>query len=158
MANIAQLIKSDIGLEVACADLGGWDMHVNEDAQMPRLIDELAKSLSAFYADMQEQIKRITLITMTEFGRRVQENSGHGTDHGHGSIMFVMGGGVNGGKVYGEWAGLNKDNLYGPGDLAITTDFRDVLGEMVQKRLLNSDLTVTFPNYKSFRFKGLFKG
>ena len=158
MANVAQLIKADIGLEVACVDLGGWDMHVNEDAQMPRLIDELAKSLSAFYADMQEQIKRITLITMTEFGRRVQENSGHGTDHGHGSIMFVMGGGVNGGKVYGEWAGLNKDNLYGPGDLAITTDFRDVLGEMVQKRLLNSDLTVTFPNYKPFRFKGLFKG
>ncbi len=158
MANIAQLIKADMGLEVACVDLGGWDMHVNEDAQMPRLIDELAKSLSAFYADMQEQIKRITLITMTEFGRRVQENSGHGTDHGHGSIMFVMGGGVNGGKVYGEWAGLNKDNLYGPGDLAITTDFRDVLGEMVQKRLLNSDLAATFPNYKPFRFKGLFNG
>jgi uncharacterized protein (DUF1501 family) len=100
-------------------------------------------------------MKRITLVTMSEFGRRVQENSSHGTDHGHGNVMFVMGGGIKGGKVYGEWPGLGKDNLYGPGDLAITTDFRDVLGEIVQKRLLNSNLAAVFPNYTTFKFRGI---
>lgn len=157
MANVAQLIKAEVGLEVACVDLGGWDTHVQQDTQMPRLIDEFAKSLAAFHADMHDQMKRITLVTMTEFGRRVQENTGKGTDHGHGSVMFLMGGGVNGGKVYGDFPGLSKDNLYGPGDLAITTDFRDVLGEIVQKRLANSNLASVFPNYNTFKFRGVFK-
>ncbi|MBI5652153.1 MAG: DUF1501 domain-containing protein [Chloroflexi bacterium] len=158
LLNIAQLIKSGIGVEVACADLGGWDTHVQQgsaDGQMARLIEELAKTLAAFHADLRDEMKRITLVAMTEFGRRVQENSNRGTDHGHGSAMFVMGGGIKGGKVYGEWPGLGKDNLYGPGDLAITTDFRDVLGEIVQKRLANSDLAQVFPGYKTFKFKGL---
>ena len=149
-----------MGVEVACVDLGGWDTHVQQggaDGQMPRLIDEFAKGLAAFYADMQEQMKRITIVTMTEFGRRLQENNSKGTDHGHGSAMFVMGGGINGGKVYGDWPGLSKDSLYGPGDLAITTDFRDVLGEIVQKRLLNSDLATVFPSYSAFKFRGLVK-
>ena len=158
MLSIAQLIKSGLGVEVACADLGGWDTHVQQggaEGQMARLIDELAQSLAAFYADMRDEMKRITLVTMTEFGRRVQENSNRGTDHGHGSVMFVMGGGIKGGKVYGEWPGLSKDNLYGPGDLAISTDFRDVLGEITQKRLLNTNLASVFPNYKTFKFRGL---
>ncbi len=159
LATVAQLIKSGLGLEVACVDIGGWDTHVQEgtttDGQMPKLISEFANGLAAFYADMQDQMNRITLVTMSEFGRRVQENSSHGTDHGHGNMMFVIGGGINGGKVYGEWPGLSKDNLYGPGDLAITTDFRDVLGEIVQKRLQNANLAAAFPNYATFKFRGI---
>jgi uncharacterized protein (DUF1501 family) len=159
LATVAQLIKSGLGLEVACVDIGGWDTHVQQGSvgqgQMPRLIDEFARGLAAFYADLQDQMNKITVVTMSEFGRRVQENSSHGTDHGHGNVMFVLGGGINGGKVYGEWPGLSKDRLYGPGDLAITTDFRDVLGEIVQKRLLNDNLTAVFPGYTTFKFRGL---
>lgn len=157
LQTVAQLIKSGMGLEVACVDLGGWDTHVQQggaDGQMPRLMDEFSRGLAAFYADMQDEMKRITIVTMTEFGRRLQENTSHGTDHGHGSAMFVMGGGIKGGKVYGDWPGLAKDNLYGPGDLAITTDFRDVLGEIVQKRLASSNLAAVFPNYSTFKFRG----
>ncbi len=162
LATVAQLVKSGLGVEVACVDIGGWDTHVQQGAvgqgQMPRLIDEFARGLAAFYADLQDRMKKITIVTMSEFGRRVQENTSHGTDHGHGNVMFVMGGGIKGGKVYGEWPGLNKDNLYGPGDLAITTDFRDVLGEIVQKRLLNDNLAAVFPGYTAFKFRGLAQG
>ena len=160
MLAIAQLIKSGIGVEVACADLGGWDTHVQQggaEGQQARLADDLAQSIAAFYTDMGDEMKRATLVTMTEFGRRVQENSNRGTDHGHGSAMFVMGDNINGGKVYGEWPGLGKDNLYGPGDLAVSTDFRDVLGEIVQKRLANQNLADVFPNYKTFKFRGVAK-
>lgn len=159
LQSVAQLVKSGMGLEVACVDIGGWDTHVQQgtisDGQMPRLIDEFAKGLAAFYADLQDQMKRIILVTMSEFGRRVQENTSHGTDHGHGNVMFIMGGGINGRKVYGEWPGLGKDNLYGPGDLAITTDFRDVLGEIVQKRLLSSNLGAIFPGYTAYKSRGM---
>lgn len=158
LATVAQLIKSGMGLEVACIDVGGWDTHVQQggtEGQMPRLIDEFAKGLSAFYTDLQDQMKRITIVTMSEFGRRLQENTSHGTDHGHGNVMFVIGGGIKGGKVYGDWPGLDRSNLYGPGDLAITTDFRDVLGEIVQKRLRNPNLAAVFPNYPTFKFRGL---
>ncbi len=157
LQTIAQLIKSGMGLEVACVDFGGWDTHVQQggaDGQMARLLDEFSRGITAFYTDLQDEMKRITIVTMTEFGRRVQENTGHGTDHGHGGVIFVMGGGIKGGKVYGDWPGLGKENLYGPGDLAITTDFRDVLGEIVQKRLGNQNLAAVFPNYKTFKFRG----
>ncbi|MCI0477028.1 MAG: DUF1501 domain-containing protein [Anaerolineales bacterium] len=155
LATVAQLIKADLGLEVACVDLGGWDMHVQEEAQISRLADEFGKGLGAFHADLQDQMKRITLVTMSEFGRRVQENSNRGTDHGHGGVMFALGGNIKGGKVYGDWPSLSKDKLYGPGDLAITTDWRDVLGEIAQKRLGNSNLAAVFPNYNTFKFRGL---
>ncbi len=159
LATVAQLIKSGLGVEVACVDIGGWDTHVQEGSvgqgQMPRLIDEFARGLAAFYSDLQDQMNKISVVTMSEFGRRVQENTSHGTDHGHGNVMFVMGGGINGGKVYGDWPGLAKDKLYGPGDLAITTDFRDVLGEIVQKRLLDNNLSAVFPGYTTFKFRGL---
>ncbi len=161
LATVAQLVKAGMGLEVACVDIGGWDTHVQQgavsDGQMPRLIAEFAQGLAAFYADLQDQMQRITVVTMSEFGRRVQENNSHGTDHGHGNVMFLMGGGINGRKVYGDWPGLSADKLYGPGDLAITTDFRDVLGEIVQKRLRNSNLSAVFPTYATFRFRGLAK-
>jgi len=161
LSSVAQLIKAGMGVEVAAVDIGGWDTHVQQgtlnDGQMPKLIAEFASGIAAFYADMQDQMNRITLVTMSEFGRRAQENTSHGTDHGHGNVMFVMGGGINGGKVYGDWPGLGKDNLYGPGDLAITTDFRDVLGEIVSKRLQNANLATVFPNYNTFKYRGVVK-
>ncbi len=97
-------------------------------------------------------MKDVTVVVMSEFGRRLQENGGAGTDHGHGNVMFVMGGGIRGGQVYGEWPGLEAGQLYGPGDLAITTDFRDVLGEVVLRRLGNERLEDIFPGYDAFSF------
>ncbi len=152
MATVAQLIKASIGLEIACVDLGGWDTHVGEGAatggQLPRLLQELGSTLHAFYTDLQDQMGHITVVTMSEFGRRVMENGSYGTDHGHGNCMLLMGKGVLGGKVYGQWPGLTPTEEYGPGDLAVTTDFRDVLAEVVQKRLLNSALATVFPGYQ----------
>ncbi len=157
LQTLAQLIKGEIGVEVAAVDIGGWDTHQQEggeSGQMARLLTELAEGLHAFYTDLQDRMKNITLVTMSEFGRRVEENSSHGTDHGHGNVMLLMGGDVNGGKVYGDWPGLAQNKLYGPGDLAVTTDFRDVLGEIVQKRLGNTKLDAVFPNY-SPKFRNL---
>lgn len=156
----AQLIKADIGLEVACVDIGGFDTHADQggaDGHFSFLLGQFAKALLAFYTDLQEQMGRVTLVTMTEFGRRLAENSSGGTDHGHGSVMFVLGGHVNGGQVYGRWPGLGKDDLYGPGDLAVATDFRDVIGEIVQKRLGNANLATVFPNYADFHTLGLLR-
>ena len=156
----AQLIKADIGLEVACADIGGFDTHADQggaDGHFSFLLGHFADALQAFYTDLQDRMGHITLVTMTEFGRRLRENSSAGTDHGHGSIMFVLGGNVNGGKVYTRWPGLSQDELYGPGDLAVTTDFRDVIGEIVQKRLGNSNLAAVFPHYSDFHMHGLLR-
>lgn len=158
LQTLAQLIKSDVGVDVGAVDIGGWDTHQQQGAAegpMARLMHELAQGLYAFYTDLQERMKRITLVTMSEFGRRVQENSSHGTDHGHGNVMIVMGGAVNGGKVYAEWPTLAEERLYGPGDLAVTTDFRDVLGEIVQKRLGNANLAAVFPGHSNFNFRGV---
>lgn len=155
----AQLIKAEIGLEAACIDIGGWDTHANEGALegvLPRLLGELGAGLAALYHDLGERRKRATIVTMSEFGRRAYENGSGGTDHGHGNVMFVMGGNVNGGAVYGEWPGLAESRLSGPGDLEIATDFRDVLGEIVQKRLANPDnLATIFPGYADWKMRGV---
>ncbi|MBI1802660.1 MAG: DUF1501 domain-containing protein, partial [Chloroflexi bacterium] len=104
LMTVAQLIKADLGVEIACVDIGGWDTHATqggvEGGELPRLLQEFSQGISAFYADMQDYMKKITLVSMSEFGRRLQENNSKGTDHGHGNVMFVLGGGVNGGKVY----------------------------------------------------------
>jgi len=158
LAQIALLAKSELGLEIACLDVGGWDTHVQQgaqDGQMPLLMSSLAQGLAAFHQDMGLRMKDIAVVTMSEFGRRVAENGGGGTDHGHGGVMFVMGGGILGGKVYGDWPGLAPESLYGPGDLAITTDFREVLGEIVQKRLQNNRIDEIFPGYSFAGFLGL---
>ncbi|MCP5097771.1 MAG: DUF1501 domain-containing protein [Chloroflexi bacterium] len=150
MQMIAQLIKADVGVEVACVDLGGWDTHVAQGGsvgQMANLMGELAQGVAAFYEDVQERMNRITVVIMSEFGRRLQENGGLGTDHGHGNMMMVMGGGINGGQVFANWPGLHETQLVGPGDLAITTDYRDVLGELISKRLNNPNLPNIFPGY-----------
>ncbi len=158
MLQVAQLIKADLGLEIAAVDIGGWDTHVNQgstEGQFADLLTDLSGGLSAFYHDLGDLSKRVTIVTMSEFGRRLSENGNAGTDHGHGNVMFVVGGGVNGGKVYTDWPGLTADALYGPGDLDITTDFRDVLGEVVQHRLLNDSLTEIFPNHTNWKLLDL---
>jgi uncharacterized protein (DUF1501 family) len=150
LLQVAQLVKADLGLEVACVDLGGWDTHAAQGAATGRLADllaELSAGLAAFAADMADRLGRVTVVTMSEFGRRLHENASGGTDHGHGNCMFVLGGSVNGGRVYADWPGLAAGQLYGPGDLAVTTDYRTVLAEIVDRRLGNSRLADVFPNF-----------
>lgn len=143
----AQLIKAEVGLEVATVDLGGWDAHVAQATLMSGLMRDLGQSLNALHADLGDRMRRVTLVAMTEFGRRVHENSGLGTDHGRGSAMFLLGGGIRGGKVYGRWPGLASDQLDRDGNLRVTTDYRDILGEIVTRRLGNPHLDRVFPDY-----------
>ena len=134
LRQLAQLIKADVGVEVAFADMDGWDHHTNENGQLPSLLNELGNSLAAFSRDMGSAMADIVVVTMSEFGRTVKESS-LGTDHGHGGVMMVMGGPVAGGKVYGEWPGLGPEQLFEGRDLAVTTDYRTVLGELVHGHL-----------------------
>jgi uncharacterized protein (DUF1501 family) len=148
------LIKSDVGVEMAFADIGGWDHHVNELGPRPsegvlaNLLREYGQALSAFWTDMGDRMNDVVVVTMSEFGRTAKENGNRGTDHGHANSMFVMGGGVKGGKVYGKWPGLEKEQLHEGRDLALTTDFRDVLGELVLRHLGNPSLGTVFPGYE----------
>lgn len=147
----AMLIKAEVGLEVSAIDVGGWDTHFAQGAstgQMPNLMKDLADGLAEFHADMLDHMHQLTTVTMSEFGRRASENGSLGTDHGHGSMMMVLGGNVNGGKVHGEWPGMAEGQLIGPGDLAVTTDYRDVLSEILSKRLNNPATDEIFPEYK----------
>jgi uncharacterized protein (DUF1501 family) len=161
LVQIARLIKADVGLEVAFADIGGWDTHVNEVGQQPALgqlannLNDFGGSLAAFYQDLGDRMQDVVVVTMSEFGRTAKENGNRGTDHGHANAMFVMGGDVRGGKVYGDWPGLADEQLYENRDLALTTDFRDVLGELVAKHLGNTNLKGVFPGYENPKFRGL---
>ncbi len=149
LRQIAQLVKADVGLEVACVDLGGWDTHENQGTfggAFNALLDTLGQGLAAFYADLGDRMDHVTVAVMSEFGRRVHENGSQGTDHGHGNAMFAMGGGVNGGQVFTDWPTLALDAL-DDGDLAITTDYRHVLAEIVAGRLLNPALDAVFPDF-----------
>jgi uncharacterized protein (DUF1501 family) len=160
LQQVAQIAKAEIGVEVACVDIGGWDTHNQQgvlDGAMPTLLSELATAISAFYRDLGDRAKRVTLVTMSEFGRRAYENGSGGTDHGHGGLIFALGGNVNGGKVYGDWPGLAEENLYGPGDLAVTTDFRDVLSEVLVKRLANPNQENVFPDYANWKDLGILR-
>lgn len=148
LQQIAQLIKADVGLEVACIDLGGWDTHENQgttDGYFNDLLGVLGNGLGAFYADLSERMSSVSVVTMSEFGRRVTENASQGTDHGHGNFMLLMGGGAKGG-VHSNWPTLAPEAL-NDGDLQITTDYRDVLAEVISKRLLNPALNQVFPNF-----------
>jgi uncharacterized protein (DUF1501 family) len=153
MRQIARLIKADVGLEVAFADKGGWDTHVNETPQLNNLLKDFAAGLGAFYQDMGDRMSDIVIVTMSEFGRTARENGNRGTDHGHANAMLVLGGGVKGGKVYGDWPGLAPDQLYENRDLAVTTDFRAVLSELVAKQLGSKGLV--FPGYSDPKRLGL---
>jgi uncharacterized protein (DUF1501 family) len=161
LQQIARLIKADVGLEVAFADIGGWDTHVNEAGAQPAVgqlannLSDFGQSLAAFYQDLGDRMEDVVVVTMSEFGRTAKENGNRGTDHGHANVMFVMGGGIRGGKVYGDWPGLAEEQLNEGRDLALTTDFRDVLGELVAKHLGNTNLTAVFPGYENPKFRGL---
>ncbi len=161
MGQIAQLIKADVGLEVAFADVGGWDTHVNEVGAKPTagiLANNLAEfggALAAFYRDLGDRMEDVAVVTMSEFGRTAQENGNRGTDHGHANVMLAMGGRVKGGKIYGDWPGLEREQLNEERDLKLTTDFRDVLGELVAKHRGNTDLDTVFPGYNQPKFRGL---
>src|SRR5579872_4584006 len=165
LQQIARLIKSDVGLEVAFADVGGWDTHVNEVAAQPHAgqlannLTQFSQALAAFHQDLGDRMEDVTLVTMSEFGRTARENGNRGTDHGHANVMFVMGGDVRGGKVFGDWPGLADHQLYEHRDLAVTTDFRDVLAELVGTHLGNRDLRNVFPGYAVSRdkFRGLLR-
>ena len=153
MQQIARLIKADVGLEVAFADIGGWDTHVNQPGQLANRLGEFSQALAAFNQDMGDHMADVVVVTMSEFGRTAHENGNRGTDHGHANVMFAFGGGVRGGKVYGQWPGLAEEQLNEGRDLALTTDFRDVLGEMVSKHLGNRNLSAVFPGYANPKFR-----
>jgi uncharacterized protein (DUF1501 family) len=159
LKQIAQMIKADVGLEVAFADIGDWDHHLQEPNRLPPRLAEFGASLAAFYQDLGDRMEDVVLVTMSEFGRAAKENGDRGTDHGHANAMFVMGGPVKGGKVYGQWPGLAPEQLYQNRDLALTTDFRDVLAEAVYSHLGNHQLANVFPGYSSdtTKFKAYLK-
>jgi uncharacterized protein (DUF1501 family) len=153
MMQISRLIKADVGVEVAFADVGGWDTHVNEvgakptQGQLANLLSDFASGLAAFYQDLGDRMQDVVVVTMSEFGRTAKENGNRGTDHGHANCMFVMGGAVKGGKVYGNWPGLDREQLYEGRDLNLTTDFREVLGDLVTRHLGTRNLARVFPNF-----------
>ncbi len=148
----AQLIKANLGVQVAFTDIGGWDHHVNEgnaQGQLANILREFSQSLAAFYVDLGDLAEDTVIVTMSEFGRTARENGNRGTDHGHANVMLVMGGPVRGGKVYGRWPGLENHQLYEARDLAVTTDFRQVLGEAVYRHLGNRHLAEVFPGFEN---------
>jgi uncharacterized protein (DUF1501 family) len=153
----ARFIKSGFG-QVYCLDAGGWDHHSAIGVDLPKRLSELGAALAAFRADLGARMNNTSVITMTEFGRRAQENASGGTDHGRASCMFALGGGVAGGRVYGEWPGLEADNLQG-GDLEITTDYRTVLAELLAKRMGASTaaLASIFPEFDTGKTRGVFR-
>lgn len=151
MKQMAQLIKADLGVELAFVDIGGWDHHTAEGAstgQLANLLRQLGGSLSAFHNDLGDRMSDVVVLTMTEFGRTVRENGNRGTDHGHGSVSFVMGGSVRGGRVHGRFPKLREEDLYEGRDLPVTTDFRDLVGEVLVRHMGVSDLKRVFPNYE----------
>ena len=156
LRQLAQLIKADVGVEVAFADMDGWDHHANENAFLPGMLNELGGSLAAFVQDMGSRMQDIVLVTMSEFGRTAAE-SGQGTDHGHGNVMLALGGPVNGGRVHGQWPGLEPEQLFEGRDLAVTTDYRSVLGELVRGHL-GAEVSTVFPGFSIGAPMGLLRG
>ena len=162
MQQIAQLIKADLGVEIAFADLSGWDTHVNQgndQGQLAQRLTELGQALAAFATDLGEGMRDVCVLTMSEFGRTIRENGTNGTDHGHATAMLVLGGTVNGGRVAGRWPGLAPEARYEGRDVAVTTDFRDLFGEILTRHLGARDLSAVFPGYAlaEERFPGVLR-
>ncbi|HXZ11498.1 MAG TPA: DUF1501 domain-containing protein [Candidatus Sulfotelmatobacter sp.] len=150
LQEIAQLFKADLGLEVAFLDSGGWDHHVNEggvQGQLANLLRDLGQGIAAFHQDMGDRMQDVVFVSMSEFGRAVRENGNRGTDHGHANCMFVLGGAIKGGRVYSRWPGLSEGQLYQGRDLAVTTDYRSVLGEIISRHLGEQNLKTVFPGF-----------
>jgi uncharacterized protein (DUF1501 family) len=151
LKQIAQLIKGNVGLEIAFTDVGGWDTHAGEggaQGQLGNRLRDYGLAIAAFAKDLGSRMADVTLVSMSEFGRTVRENGNRGTDHGHANVMLLLGGGVRGGKVYGKWPGLDSSHLYENRDLAVTTDFRDVFAEILRKRMGLKNLAPVFPGYE----------
>ena len=159
----AQLVKAEVGVELAFTEVGGWDHHAGEggvQGQLAARLRELGQGLAAFHRDLGPRMQDVVLVTLTEFGRTVKENGNRGTDHGHASVALVMGGSaLRGGRVHGRWPGLSPDKLYEGRDLALTTDFRDLLGEVLTRHLGVKDLRAVFPGYDvvESRFPGVMR-
>ncbi|MBV6451466.1 MAG: hypothetical protein MHPDNHAH_02204 [Anaerolineales bacterium] len=163
LKTVARMIKLETGLRVATVDYGGWDTHEYENdgdgGYIADLLGNLASGLSNFYLDLDSgYTDKLSVVVISEFGRRLVQNESYGTDHGHGNVMFALGGGVNGGQVYGAWPGLHNDQLYDHADLAITTDYRQVLTELLSRRLGNADVASVFPGYTPTGEMGIFSG
>ena len=161
LAQIAQLVKADVGLEVAFADLGGWDTHVNQgttQGQLAARLTDFSGAIAALVTDLGDHMADTVVLTMSEFGRAVAENGNRGTDHGHGNAMLVIGGGVHGRRVYGRWPGLAPEQRYDQRDLAVTTDFRDVFAEVVTRHMGVKDAASVFPGFavNPAHFPGIF--
>ena len=158
LRQIAQLIKADVGLEIAFADVGGWDTHVNQGGatgQLANRLDDFSKSIAALVQDMGNRMADVTILTMSEFGRTAHQNGNGGTDHGHATAMFVIGGDVKGKKVHGRWPGLEAGQLNEGRDLALTTDFRSVFSEVAFKHLGAAKMDAVFPGYDGDQSKWL---
>jgi len=150
LLQIAQLIKANVGLEIAFADVGGWDTHVNQGSstgQLAQRLDDFSRSIAALVTDLGDRMDDVVILTMSEFGRMAKENGNRGTDHGHAGALFVIGGHVKGGKVHGKWPGLEQERLYEGRDLALTTDFRSVFAEVAQHHLGARALDRIFPGF-----------
>jgi uncharacterized protein (DUF1501 family) len=158
LQQVARLIKANVGVEAAFAEVDGWDHHGNEANQLSNMLRQFGAALAAFSSDMGDRMEDIVLVTMSEFGRTAEENGNGGTDHGHGNVMMVLGGSVAGGKIYGNWPGLEPEQLNEGRDLAVTTDFRAVLSELVARQLGQKDLVRVFPGYRSVSPLGLLRG
>jgi uncharacterized protein (DUF1501 family) len=152
LKTIAQMMKLETGLRIAAVDFGGWDTHEYENdgngGYISDLLGQLASGLANFYQDLDSgYTDRLSVVVISEFGRRLVQNESYGTDHGHGSVMLTLGGNVNGGQVFGAWPGLHNDQLYDHADLAVTTDYRQVLGELLSTRLGNQNIESVFPGF-----------
>jgi uncharacterized protein (DUF1501 family) len=147
LLDIARIVKAVPELEAVTLDAGGWDTHAEQNAVLPALLADLAASLIAFCTDLGEAMRHTTVIVMSEFGRRVEQNSAGGTDHGHGNVMFVIGKGIRGGHVYSRWPGLAAKEL-DAGNLAVTTDYRQVVSDVIAHRLHNDQLQQVFPGLR----------
>lgn len=154
LREIAQLIKANLGLQVAFADVGGWDTHVNQGAVnglMANRLDDFARSIAAFVTDLGDRMQDVVIVTMSEFGRMARQNGTGGTDHGHAGSMFVIGGAVHGARVHGKWPGLEREQLYEGRDLALTTDFRSVFSEIVSRHMGAERTDAIFPGFAGDR-------
>lgn len=168
MRNIAQMVKAGFGLRVAAVDLGGWDTHdgqgnpANSYDYFGNKVQELSDALGAFYTDLSagatNYMNKVSVVVMSEFGRRVNENDSGGTDHGYGNVMFALGGAVNGGRTFGTFAGLSSGALFEGADVAVTTDYRRVLSEAMIRRLGNPNVYYAFPGYGGYSPLGIFQG
>jgi len=148
LSQIAQLIKSGVGLEAASLDLGNWDSHFAQATLMEPLMSRLAKGLAAFHRDLGKAMETTTVVVMSEFGRRVYENTARGTDHGRGGIMFVLGGGVSGGRIIGDWPGLENEKLEAPGDVPVVNNYRNVLAPILSRHGVGQEMGRIFPNFE----------